>query len=127
MTYGTDVDATTGGPLIGSDRVEGTKVFDPRGDSIGSIKRLMLEKQSGRVAYAVMTFGSFLGMGGNEQPIPWDKLDYDVSLGGYRTDLTKSQLEGAPTRDPNYDWTNRDRERDLHDYYGVAYYWDGVE
>ena len=53
----------TGKPLIESDRVEGTTVYDPQGNNVGSIKRLMIEKISGHVAYAVMSFGGFLGMG----------------------------------------------------------------
>jgi hypothetical protein len=56
----------TGKPLIESDRVEGTAVYDPGGNNIGSIKRLMVEKMSGRVAYAVMSFGGFLGIGAEE-------------------------------------------------------------
>ena len=86
----------TGKPLIESDRVEGTTVYDPQGNDIGSIKRLMIEKISGHVAYAVMSFGGFLGMGSNEHTIPWSKLTYDTSLGGYRTDITESQLRDAP-------------------------------
>jgi PRC-barrel domain len=115
----------TGKPLIESDRVEGTTVYDPRGNKIGSIKRLMIEKIGGRVAYAVMSFGGFLGMGEDEHTIPWNKLTYDTSLGGYRTDITEEQLRGAPTfyRDRNYSWTDRGRERELHDYYGAPYYW----
>ena len=53
----TEQGAMTGKPLIESDRVEGTTVYDPQGNNIGSIKRLMIEKLSGRVAYAVMSFG----------------------------------------------------------------------
>jgi len=64
----------TGKPLIESDRVEGTYVYDPNGNNIGTIKRLMIEKISGKVAYAVMSFGGFLGMGADEHTIPWDKL-----------------------------------------------------
>ena len=82
----------TGKPLIESDRVEGTTVYDPQGNNIGSIKRLMIEKLSGRVAYAVMSFGGFLGMGEEEHSLPWNKLTYDTSLGGYRTDVTEQQL-----------------------------------
>ncbi len=117
----------TGKPLIESDRVEGTTVYDPNGNNIGSIKRLMIQKISGKVAYAVMAFDTFLGMGGEEHAIPWNKLNYDTSLGGYRTDITEDQLRGAPTfyRDRDYDWTDRDRERELHDYYGADYYWGG--
>jgi hypothetical protein len=60
----------TGKPLIESDRVEGTAVFDPQDNHLGSIKRLMIEKISGKVAYAVMSFGGFLGMGEDEHTIP---------------------------------------------------------
>jgi hypothetical protein len=115
----------TGKPLIESDRVEGTTVFDPNGKKIGSIKRLMIEKIGGRVAYAVMSFGGFLGMGEDEHTIPWNKLTYDTKLGGYRTDVTEQQLRGAPSfnRDREYGWNDRERERELHDYYGAPYYW----
>jgi hypothetical protein len=86
----------------------------------------MIEKLSGRVAYAVMSFGGFLGMGEEEHAVPWSKLTYDTSLGGYRTDITKDQLRGAPafTRDRSWDWSDRQRERELHDYYRTGSYWD---
>ena len=118
----------TGKPLIESDRVEGTAVYDPKGESIGSIKRLMIEKLSGKVAYAVMSFGGFLGIGQEEHTIPWNKLDYDTTLGGYRTDITAEQLRGAPSfyRDQDYAWSDRNRERELHDYWRVPYYWGGM-
>jgi hypothetical protein len=116
----------TGQPLIESDRVEGTTVYDSQGNNIGSIKRLMIEKLSGHVAYAIMSFGGFLGMGSEEHSIPWNKLTYDTSLGGYRTDLTEDQVRGAPafSRDRNWDWSDRTREQQLHDYYRAPYYWD---
>ena len=122
----TDQGVTTGKPLIESDRVEGTTVYDPQGKNIGSIKRLMIEKISGRVAYAVMSFGGFLGMGEEEHAVPWSKLTYDTSLGGYRTDITEDQLRRVPafTRDRSWDWSDRQRERELHDYYRTRYYWD---
>ena len=69
--------AMTGKPLIESDRVEGTTVYDPSGAKIGSIKRLMIDKLSGKVAYSVMSFGGFLGI-------------------GEETDITEQQLKGAP-------------------------------
>ena len=115
----------TGKPLIESDRVEGTTVYDTSGRDIGTIKRIMLEKVSGKAVYAVMSFGGFLGMGSEEHTIPWNKLTYDTSLGGYRVDINEQQLRGAPTfyRDPEYNWTDRNRERELNDYWGVAPYW----
>lgn len=137
MNYGTSstqggtTNPSTGSPLIGSDRVEGTAVYDPAGKQIGTIKRLVIDKVSGQVAYAVMSFGGFLGMGANEFPVPWRKLDYDTTLGGFRTDITEEQLRKAPTlnrlRDggpsDDFDWSDRSREQQLYDYYGVKYYW----
>src|SRR5215208_3054173 len=98
--------ARTGKALIESDRVEGTTVYDPRGNEIGSTKRLMIDKLSGRVAYAVMSFGGVLGMGTEEYAVPWGKLTYDTNLSGYRTDITSEQLQGAPafSHDTAYDW-----------------------
>jgi hypothetical protein len=125
MAQSTASGVRTGKSLIESDRVEGTTVYDPSGNDIGSIKRLMIDKLSGQVAYVVMSFGGFLGLGADEHTIPWNKLTYDTSLGGYRTDITEGQLRGAPTfyRDRDYDWSDRDRERELHDYWRTPYYW----
>ena len=126
MAQATGASAMTGKPLIESDRVEGTTVYDPGGNNVGSIKRLMIEKISGRVSHTVTSFGGFLGMGEEEHAIPWSKLTYKPSLGGYRTDITEQQLRTTPTfaRDRNYDWTDRARERELHDYWGSRYYWE---
>jgi sporulation protein YlmC with PRC-barrel domain len=115
----------TGKPLIESDRVEGTSVYDEQGNSIGSIKRVMIDKLSGRVPYAVASFGGFMGLGAEEYTIPWAKLHYDTGLEGYRTDISEQQLKSAPTIDRDYDWSDRDRERELHDYWRAPYYWDG--
>jgi hypothetical protein len=115
--------------LIESDRVEGTAVYDASGKRIGSIDRMMIEKVSGRVAYVVISFGGFLGMGDETHPIPWDALKYDTDLGAYRTSITEEQVRGAPNfyRDENYDWSDRSRERELHDYYGARYYWGTLD
>ena len=125
MATNTQTSEMTGKPVIESDRVEGTTVYDPSGNNIGSIKRLMIEKISGKVAYAVMSFGGFMGMGADEHTIPWNKLTYDTSLGGYRTDITEEQLRGAPSlsRDRDYGWNDRQRETELHDYWRSPYYW----
>ena len=111
--------------LIDSNRVEGTEVFDLNGKHIGSIKRLVIDKVSGRVVYTVATFGGFLGMGGDEYTIPWDKLTYEPDLGGFQTDLTGAQLRGVPPfgRNSDDDWHSDDNERELNDYYDLPYYW----
>jgi sporulation protein YlmC with PRC-barrel domain len=111
--------------LIDSKRVEGTRVFDPTGKHIGAIKRLVLDKTSGRVVYTIAQFGGFLGMGGDEYTIPWNKLNYDTTLGGYVTNVTEEQLKGAPDygRNPDDNWFDRNNERTLNDHYGSQYYW----
>jgi hypothetical protein len=109
--------------LIASDRVEGTRVYGADGKHIGSIERLIIGKQDGRVAYAVLSFGGFLGIGNDYYPLPWEKLTYDTQLDGYRIDLTKEQIEGAPSyADDDDSWYN-DNGRRVYDYYGVPPYW----
>ena len=116
--------STSANALIASDRVEGTSVYGSDSSHIGTIERLMIDKRSGQVAYAVMTFGGFLGLGEESHTIPWGKLTYDTDLGGYKTDLSPDQLKSAPAfgRDDT-NFADRDRERALHDYYGVSPYW----
>ncbi|KQU94490.1 photosystem reaction center subunit H [Ensifer sp. Root31] len=110
--------------LIASDKVEGTKVYGADNKHIGSIERVIVEKRSGRVAYAVLGFGGFLGIGEDHYPLPWAKLTYDENLGGYRTDVTREQVERAPKYHGNeeYDW-NSENGRRVYDYYGVPPYW----
>ncbi|MBV9062382.1 MAG: PRC-barrel domain-containing protein, partial [Alphaproteobacteria bacterium] len=73
--------------LIGSDKVEGTEVYRSNGDRIGTIERVMIDKLSGNVAYAVMSFGGFLGIGDDHYPIPWPLLTYNERLGGYEVNI----------------------------------------
>ena len=84
--------------LIESDRVEGTYVYDHDENHIGTIKRLMIEKVSGHVASAVISFGGFFGLGESEYAIPWNRLQYDLNLSGYRTDITEDDLKTGKYR-----------------------------
>ena len=124
-TARTGTASTSANPLIESDRVEGTEVYGADRKHIGSVKRLMIDKKSGQVAYAVLGFGGFLGLGESDYTIPWGKLTYETDLGGYHTDLTADQVKAAPDfyRSNEYGWQDRDKERDLHSYYGVSPYW----
>jgi hypothetical protein len=110
------------GTLIGSDKVEGTAVYGADDTKIGTIERVMIDKTSGRVSYAVLSFGGFLGIGDDHYPLPWQSLKYDTNLGGYRTGITEQQLQGAPKfgNDNSWDWSDAARTRSVNDYYGVA-------
>jgi PRC-barrel domain len=108
--------------LIASDKVQGTPVRRTDGEKMGTIERVMIDKHSGRVAYAVMTFGGFLGLGQDYYPLPWQALTYDESLDAYRLDIPDERLRGAPKF---AEATPLDRrwEKGIHDYYGLDPYW----
>jgi len=83
--------------LIAADKVQGTDVFNNGGDRLGSVHDLMLDKQTGQVAYAILSFGGFLGVGSSYHPLPWSLLRYDTNFGGYVVEIDESQLKGAPS------------------------------
>ena len=102
--------------------VEGTNVYDRQGNQIGEIDHLMIDKISGRVTYAILSFGGFLGIGNNHYPIPWSALSYDVSVDGFRTNVSEAQLKNAPDYDDD-SWQNRDWETRVHTNYDAPPYW----
>ncbi len=99
--------------LISSAKVEGTRVLDRDGMSVGTIQSFMVDKYTGRVAYAILSFGGTFGFGATLFPLPWGALDYDEAQDGYMLDLTKEQLASAPkfeARDtPEFDAPYRTR------------------
>jgi len=111
--------------LIAASKVSGTPVYNKAGESLGSIEEVMLDKRLGRVAYAVMAFGGFLGIGERYHPLPWSMLEYDISLGGYRVNLDRDRLEGAPSFAASEapDWADRAWGQRVNDYYGTQPYW----
>ena len=121
----TTTDRRETGTLIGSDKVEGTTVYGRDGKSVGEIQRVMIDKISGKVAYAVMSFGGFMGIGEDYYPVPWSTLTYDTSLGGYRTNITREQLDRAPKYSDSTSWNwNRENDRKVYDYYRTPAYWN---
>lgn len=82
---------------IASDKVEGTSVYDAHDDKIGAVHSLMIDKYDGKVLYAVMSFGGFLGLGERYHPLPWAALRYDEKLGGYVVGIKKEALEAGPS------------------------------
>jgi len=113
----TDTRETT--TLIGSDKVEGTYVYRSNGENVGTIQRVMLDKRSGKVAYVVMSFGGFMGIGEDYYPLPWNRLTHNERLGGYEVNINEAQLQRAPkyNQHQNWDWTDQ-RRREIDTYYG---------
>lgn len=125
MTTASSLETRETTSLIASDKVEGTAVYGADQRKIGSLERVMIDKISGKVAYAVLSFGGFLGMGEDYYPVPWSTLKYDTSLGGYLINLTKDQLDNAPKFNESRGWNwNRENDRQVHDYYRARPYWE---
>jgi hypothetical protein len=106
---------------IASDRVEGTKVYNPEGEKLGTVLNFMVDKRSGQARYAVMEFGGVLGMGSEYYPIPWDMLDYDESVGGYVVDIAKDKLEGAPRHKDRHSFWDDVYGQQVYSYYGLPF------
>src|SRR5580658_7680357 len=105
--------------LISSEKVEDTAVYNRNGDRLGTVDHLMIDKYTGQVEYAVMSFGGFLGIGESYNPLPWHMLNYNTGLGGYCVDLDRSRLERAPRYTPSSlpDWTDRGYRSRLDEYW----------
>ena len=112
--------------LIGSDKVEGTAVYGADEQKIGEIDAANQQHAAhGKVAYAVLSFGGFLGIGEDYYPVPWSILSYDTRLGGYRTNLTVEQLDRAPKYSQSTGWNwNRENEQRVFSYYNTRPYWE---
>lgn len=115
-------------PLIPADRVNGTEVVNQAGEKLGRIEDVAIEKISGEVAYAILSFGGLLGIGAKYHPVPWRLLKYDPTRGAYVIPLGKSDLEKAPMIDEEElsgwnDSLSRDAIYGYYSAYGVGPYW----
>jgi hypothetical protein len=107
--------------LIASNKVEGTPVYNRAGEPLGSVYNFMVDKYTGQVAYAVMSFGGFLGLGESYHPLPWKALVYDTRLEGYVVDLDRDRLSGAPRYGAEDDpFADPAYGRGVDDWYGVS-------
>lgn len=106
--------------LISSEDVLNTSVYGSGDEHVGEIDHLMIDKESGRVLYAVVSFGGFLGLGHSHYPIPWAALSYDTDLEGFRTEVTEQQLRDAPEFSDD-SWSSREWAAKTHKHYGLRY------
>src|SRR5450631_4750836 len=95
----------------------------PNGEKIGQIQRVMIGKQSGKVGYAVMSFGGFMGIGEDYYPLPWSMLTYNPRLEGYEVNISDTQLKGAPKYSSHENWDWGSRSRAVDDYYKAPPSW----
>jgi sporulation protein YlmC with PRC-barrel domain len=114
------------GKLIAAHKVQGASVYNTALEKLGTVEDIMIDKASGRIAYAVLSFGGFLGIGDRYHPLPWEKLNYNAELGGYVVDIDRETLEGAPSysNTKTAAWDDDAWGRDVYAHYGVPPFWD---
>lgn len=112
-------DISTSHDNIRATKVKGTDVYNAEGEHLGHIDDVVLSKREGRAAYAIMSFGGFLGIGERYHSLPWDSLTYDPERGGYVVSVSRAQLEGAPHYAPGEEpnWNDPRYGAQLTEYY----------
>ena len=99
-TYGIyrdiSADAGSASRLMGADTLIGEDVYNLQDESLGDIKEIMLDVHSGQIAYAVLSFGGWLGMGSKLFAVPWHSLQLDSVNKRFVLDCSKEQLKNAP-------------------------------
>lgn len=118
---GADTSPGPGPRLMGADTLVGNDVYNTRDEDLGDIKEIMLDMQGGRVAYAVLSFGGFLGLGEKLFAVPWSALKLDTVNKRFVLDVDKERLSNAPGFDKD-DWPDMQDpiwSQQIHDYYGT--------
>ncbi len=121
MYKDTSTSAGPGPTLMGADTLIGDSVVNGQDDNLGDIKEIMLDMRTGQVAYAVLAFGGFLGMGEKLFAVPWQALQLDTVNKRFVLNVDKSRLQNAPGFDPDawpdmsdVGWSNQ-----IHSFYGT--------
>ena len=112
--------------VMAADTLTGDKVVNRKKEDLGTIEHLMIDVEKGRVAYAVLSFGGFLGMGDKLFAIPWSALTVDTGDRQFVLDVEKTLLERAPGFDKaNWpDMADRAWDAKVSSYYGAKPYWN---
>ncbi len=108
--------------VMAASTLNGDSVRNAAGEDLGKVDEIMLDIPSGRIAYAVLSFGGMLGMGTDYYPLPWESLTYDTDRRGYVVDIDKDTLKNAPhygaDDEPAYDAAY---EKSVYGHYGLSY------
>ncbi len=108
--------------LMGADTLVGNDVFNREGEDLGEIKEIMLDISNGKVCYAVLSFGGFLGMGDKLFAVPWNALKLDTENQRFELNVKKDRLEDAPgfEKDDWPDMADQSWVDEIHSYYGIT-------
>jgi len=117
-----------GPEIMGANTLIGNDVYNLKDENLGDIKEIMLDMRTGRVNYAVLSFGGFLGMGEKLFAVPWSALTLDTQNKRFTLNVEKDRLESAPGFDKD-SWPNMadpSWAKSIHDYYGTKPYMDNL-
>lgn len=119
---GPDARHGPGPNLMGADTLVGNDVYNKAAEDVGDIKEIMIDMRTGRVSYAVLAFGGFMGMGEKLFAVPWEALKLDTENKRFELDVSKERLEGAPGFDHNKwpDMADATWAAGIHAYYGTT-------
>jgi sporulation protein YlmC with PRC-barrel domain len=115
-----------GPQVLSASTITGDEVRNPEGDDLGKIEEVMLDMGSGRISYAVLSFGGVMGLGDKLFAIPWSALELDPDNKCFVLDVEKEKLENAPGFDKD-NWpsfADNTWATQIHSYYGSRPYWE---
>ncbi|MBP8827257.1 MAG: PRC-barrel domain-containing protein, partial [Nitrospira sp.] len=115
----------TGRRLLAASTIEGTPVQNQAGEDLGEINELMIDLEKGRIAYAVLSFGGFLGLGDKLFALPWEALTMSAGGDFFILNVSRERLEQAEGFDKDRwpDMADTAWGERLHTYYGYKPYW----
>lgn len=107
--------------LVPGRQVHGAKIFNTALEDLGTVDDIIIDTATGRIAYAVLSCGGFLGLGERHYPMPWEKLRYDTEMGGYIVDVERDVLQDAPSYGDRHSahWDDESWARTIYAHYGV--------
>ena len=113
-------------PTLSASSLVGDKVMNGQDENIGSLKELMIDTGTGKIAYGVLDFGGIAGMGNDLFAVPWSAFNVDTDNKCLRLNVDKEKLKNAEGFDQNNwpDTANQAWGQKVHDYYGVTPYWN---
>lgn len=117
--------ATATPRVLSATSIVGDKVINANGDDLGKIEEIMLDLDFGRISYAVLSFGGFLGLGDKFFALPWDALQLDAEKEAFILNVPKEVLKNASGFDKENwpDFTDRGWGSQVYTHFGHKIYW----
>jgi len=112
--------------VLSADTLKNEKVINAAGENLGNIQDYMIDLETGRIAYCVLSFGGFLGMGDKLFAVPWEAMTLDTDRHCFILDVPQERLKQAPGFDKDH-WpgtSDREFQSSVYKFYNVRAYWE---